>query len=99
LDSAGEGSQPGNNWTYDNKNPFPVVVQVNDEWAASAEALSSTPEFTANADDTIGIHEHNGKLALPGHPSPRKARSRWESREPGPSAVSVLRTPALLGRK
>lgn len=71
MDSAGEGSQPGNNRTYDNKNPFPVVVQVNDEWAASAEALSSTPESTANADDTIEIHEHNGELSL-GTPAPGK---------------------------
>lgn len=71
MDRAGQGSQPGYSWIYDNKNPFPVVVQVNGEWVSSAEAHSSTPEFTANADDSIELHEHNGELS-PGTPSPGK---------------------------
>lgn len=58
-------------WIYHNKNPFPIVVQVNGEWIVSAEALSSTPAFSANADDSIEVHEHNGELS-PGTPAPGK---------------------------
>jgi hypothetical protein len=70
LDRASSGAS-SDSWIYNNKNPFPVVVQVNGLWAVSAEALSHTPVFFANARDSIEIHEHNGELS-PGTPAPGK---------------------------